>query len=197
MSATKIYTRVRAYGDKVLPSKEQVIQRVKKASWWEIAALTVGVSALGALSSMLSKKEERKVYNKTLKQAPWAPPAWVFGPAWTMNNFFLIKALRDIVTEEDLPKRRQLLFLQAGIWAIFFSFNFIYFRKRSTVLAAAWTQTDAVLALASFLVANRQDKKLARNFLPLVGWTWFASTVAHYQALKNPDKLLGTKALLK
>ena len=38
MSATKIYARVRTYGDKILPHKAQVIQKVKKASWWEIAA---------------------------------------------------------------------------------------------------------------------------------------------------------------
>jgi benzodiazapine receptor len=82
------------------------------------------------------------------------------------------------------------------IWAIFFSFNYIYFRKRSTVLAAVWTISDAVFATASFILSIKEDKKTSLTYLPLTTWTVFASILAGYQALKNPDKALGTKALI-
>lgn len=63
-------------------------------------------------------------------------------------------------------------------------------------MVAAWTVSDAVLAGLSFVTAFKENKKLANNFLPLLSWTSFASSVAGYQALKNDDPLLGTKALL-
>lgn len=162
--------------------------------WWQIALIATGVSLLGRLSGGKIDVEE-KVYTKELKQAPWAPPAWVFGPAWTINNFFLLMGLKRMLQTEDVPEKKKLLILQVFIWAIFFSFNFIYFRKKSTVLAAVWTVADAILATSSLWLA-RKDKKTAGNYLPLVGWTNFASTVAIYQALKNKDNALGIKALL-
>jgi len=88
-----------------------------KLKWWHVALISAGVSALGGLSSLMSSKKERKLYTRDLKQAPWAPPAWVFGPAWTLNNFFILSALKRTLERKDLADRKKLLLLQAGIWA--------------------------------------------------------------------------------
>jgi benzodiazapine receptor len=170
-------------------------QSISKLKWWQVALISVAVSALGGLSGLMSQKKQRKVYTTKLKQAPWAPPGGIFAPAWTINNFFLIKALGRIL-DSDMPEKKKLLRLQAGIWLVFFTFNYVYFRKKSPVLAAVWTMSDNVLAIASLLLAAKSDRKTALNFLPLVLWTGFASTLADYQALKNADPVLGTKALL-
>ena len=174
---------------------QDIITRANKLKWWQVALISIVVSAIGGLSGLKSQKKQRKVYTNKLKQAPWAPPAAVFAPAWTINNFFLINALRKILAK-DMPEKRKLLLLQAGIWVIFFTFNYVYFRKKSPVLAAIWTMSDNVLAIASLLVSMKADRKMALNFLPLVLWTSFASTLSDYQALKNPDPVLHTKALL-
>lgn len=162
-----------------------------KLKWWQVALLSVAVSLLGSLSG-IGKKRERKLYSKELKQAPWAPPGWVFGPAWSLNNFFLLKALDKILAHKEMPERRKLLLLQALIWTVYFSFNYVYFRKKSPVLAGIWSMSDAVFAAASLLLARRSDARLAANFVPLFVWTGFASTLAGYQALHNPDPLLNT-----
>ncbi|MCW3122043.1 MAG: TspO/MBR family protein [Flavipsychrobacter sp.] len=170
-------------------------QIANKLKWWQIALISVAVSLLGKLAGG-NDTDEQKLYTKQLKQGPWAPPAWLFGPAWTINNFFLLIGLRRLYTNEQMPERRKLLILQAMLWVIFFSFSYVYFRKKSTVLAAIWTMSDAIFATASFMVANKVDKKVSMTYLPLTAWTLFASTLAGYQALKNPDKALGTPALL-
>ena len=95
-----------------------------------------------------------------------------------------------------MPEKRKLVLLQAGIWFIFFSFNYVYFRKKSPVLAAIWTMSDNILAIASIIASLRSDKKTALNYVPLLLWTTFASTLAGYQALKNPDPVFRTDALL-
>lgn len=174
---------------------QEIIAKANKLKWWQVALISVAVSALGALSGLTPHKKQRKLYKNKLKQAPWAPPSGVFAPAWTINNFFLINALRRIL-EKDMPEKRKLLLLQAGIWFIFFTFNYVYFNKKSPVLAAIWTMSDNVLAIASILMCLRYDRKTALNYLPLTLWTSFASTLADYQALKNPDPVLHTDAAL-
>lgn len=171
--------------------------KIKNLKWWQVALISIVVSALGTLSGGNPSKKKTKIYTKMLKQAPWAPPSWVFASAWTFNNFFLLLALKRIIeTDKNIPEKKKLLFLQLGIWSIFFSFNYVYFKKKSPVLAALWTITDNSLALTSLRYALKADKKLFVNYLPLSLWTSFASSLAVYQALKNNDKFLGTKALL-
>lgn len=187
-----------------------------KYSWLAVGIATIAVSAIGALTARRSQRkqlasvdgeslkvevlndgEEPVIYTQELKQAPWAPPAWLFGPAWTFNNYFLLRSLQQLVTSpENFEDKKKLLYLQAGIWGIFFSFGHVYFKKKSPVLAAVWTIADAALAALSFQIAHRKNKKLSYLYLPLLAWTSFASTVASYQAAKNPDPLLKTNAIL-
>ncbi|MBC7552560.1 MAG: tryptophan-rich sensory protein [Taibaiella sp.] len=178
-----------------MEQKKKNIDKVRALKWWQIALISVAVSALAGLTGLRSSKKEKKLYNVKLKQAPWAPPAFLFAPAWATINFFLLNAIKRILSS-DLPEKRKLLLLQAGIWAIFFSFNYVYFRKKSPVLAAIWTLSDSVLAIASLVISMKNDKKTALNFFPLVLWTTYAGTIADYQALKNPDPVFNTKALL-
>jgi benzodiazapine receptor len=166
----------------------------KEIKWWQVALATIVVSALGALTTG-NKKADRKLYEKKLKQAPWAPPGYVFGPAWTFNNYFLLQALKRLLQTDDLSNRNKMLVKQAAIWIIFFSFGYVYFKKKSPVLAAIWTLTDTWLAASSFFDALKTDKKLAADYLPLLGWTGYAGSVAIYQALKNPDPVLDTPSL--
>lgn len=168
----------------------------KKLNWWQVALVSVAVSFLGSLSSRRKNKTERKLYEKDLKQAPWAPPGWLFAPAWTLNNYFLLLGLQKLLREKDISSEKKLLLLQACIWIIFFSFGYVYFNKRSPLLAAVWTVSDAALAASSFIISNKEYKQLSYNYLPLLLWTGYASTVAVYQALKNPDPVLNIHPLL-
>lgn len=180
--------------------KQPIVNSKKKLSntlkWWQIGLISIVVSILGKLAGG-NDTDEQKIYTRELKQAPWAPPGWLFAPAWTINNFFLLVALQRLYHSQYLPERKKLLILQTIIWVIFFSFNYVYFRKKSTVLAAIWTMSDAVCAIASLILASKSDNKTSLTYLPLTVWTTFASTLAAYQALKNPDRALGTPALLK
>ena len=172
-----------------------LMNRFSKLKWWQIALLSLVVSALGGLASAQPSRNDKQLYDKKLKQAPWAPPGWLFAPAWNINNFFLLLALQKLSTA-NIPQKKRLLVLQGMIWLIFFSFGHIYFNKKSPVLAATWTVADAVLAITSFVLIYKSDKKLSYKYLPIVIWTSFASTLAVYQALYNHDPIVKTKALL-
>lgn len=165
--------------------------------WWEIAILTVAVTVLSRLATGSPQKKNQEYYEEKTKQPAWAPPGWVFAPAWTINNIFVIKALLHLVKNgKGMPGRNKLLALQGLIWGVFMSFGFVYFRKRSNILGGIWTVADTVLSAMSFIIARRVDKGLANNYLPILAWTGFASTIAVPQALQNKDELLGTRAWL-
>jgi translocator protein len=77
-----------------------------KLKWWQVGLLSVAISFLGKLAGGISSNTEIDIYTKKLKQAPWAPPAWLFGPAWTINNFFLLLGLQKLINEtEDCEER--------------------------------------------------------------------------------------------
>lgn len=172
------------------------MSRSIKLNWWQIALVAVAVSFVGGLASGRKNKTERKLYEKDLEQAPWAPPGWLFAPAWTLNNYFLLLGLQRLLQKKDITSEKKLLILQACIWIIFFSFGYVYFNKRSPLLAAVWTVGDAALATSSFVISSKEDKKLSYTYIPLLLWTSYASTVAVYQALKNPDPVLNIHPLL-
>jgi len=173
----------------------QLERKAAKLRWWQVAMISVAVSFLGALSGGRSPKQQRRYYQK-LKQAPWAAPASAFGPVWTINNFFLLLGLKKTLSNRRISDKRKVLLLHAMIWFIFFSFNYVYFKKKSPVLAAVWTNADMVLAIIGLIMTSKDDKKASLSYIPLLLWTSYAGTVADYQALKNPDDLLKTKALL-
>ncbi len=170
----------------------------KPVRWWEVALLTVAVTVLSRLFTGDPQKKNQKFYEKKTKQVAWAPPGWVFGPAWTINNIFLLKALLELLrNRKDMPEQKQLLILQSLIWTVFFSFGYLYFRRKSSLMGGALTVADALLAIASFVIARKANKRLAAHYLPLVVWTSFASTLAVPQAVWNDDELFGTKALIQ
>ncbi len=168
----------------------------KRFPLWQAVLFYAAITVVGFLTSG-SQKKSRRFYEKQLKQAPWAPPGWVFGPAWSLINAFLTRALFLLIHERDKTNRdRALLALQGGIWAIFCTFGIVYFRRKSPVMAAVWTLADAGLATASIALARKKGPAFAAQYLPLLVWTYFASTVAVYQALENRDPALDTPQLL-
>lgn len=170
----------------------------RKVRWWEAGLFLVAVTVAGRLSAgNFTTDNQRKQYSKEVKPV-WSPPGWLFGPAWTINNICQVwGATRLLNAPKDFPHRQELLRLQGVHWLIFVTFSYVYFRKRSPILAMLWTQSDAMIALKSMLLAQEGDKKLALSYLPLTVWTWFASSLSWFQALYNPDPLLDTGKPLK
>jgi tryptophan-rich sensory protein len=171
-----------------------LLNKFARLKWWQIALLAIVLSAVGGLASGQSSEKDRGLYTKKLEQAPWAPPGWLFGPAWTTINIFLLLGLQQLLVSK-IPQRKKLLVLQALIWIVFFSFGYVYFNRKSPLLAAIWTISDAGFAAASFVIAQKANRKLSYYYLPLLAWTMFASTVAVYQAVENPDPVFETPAL--
>lgn len=161
--------------------------------WWHGLAFGLAANALSGLS--LGRRSEDRRYYETQRQAPFAPPGWVFGPAWAINNVSVLWGnLRLLNTSAGTPHRRTLLGLQGASWAIFSTFSYVYFKQRSPILAFTWTSGMYVLTICSMLLASKIDRKIVLSLLTLLLWLSLATPVAAYQMIYNDDPLFGTPA---
>ena len=97
----------------------------KEIKWWQVVLATIVVSVLGAVSTGMSKKNQRKLYERKLIQAPWAPPAKLFGPAWAVNNYFFIERIKAIAGRRDCSRQKQIAF-KAGCYLVDLFFFRLY-----------------------------------------------------------------------
>ncbi len=172
-----------------------VFTRQERYRWWH--ALIFGI-VVNLVARVLSRPQHEQEQYEKLRQAPFAPPAWVFGPVWTVNNASQLWGnLRLLNLPEDTPDRGKLLWLQGATWVLYSTFTWAYFRKRSPILALAWTAAFYILTIASAALSWRADRKMIFSFVTLLLWLSLATPVAAYQAIHNPDPVFRTPALRK
>ncbi len=162
-----------------------------------VQLLTFGFAALtSAVNGNQGKTLRDKIfgdvsYFSSLKQSIFTPPSWVFGPAWSINNFFCIwGALAVLNKPKGTPGRDAYLALQGATWLDFVIFNAAYFSLRSPINAFVLTLIYAALTVASACVAifRLKDTKVALSLTTLLVWLTVASTAATAQMLWNRDE---------
>ncbi len=181
----------KSIGDKLGNALYKLV-KPREYKWWHAALFAAAVNTVSAPWTI-----DNKIYRKN-KQAPFAPPEWVFGPAWTLNNISVLWGnIKLLNTRIHAGERRSLLWLQAGSWFIYSTFTYAYFKSKSPILAFTWTFGMYCLTIASAVLAARIDPAIALSFATLLCWLTLASLVAAYQMLYNPDPVFHTAALKK
>ncbi len=151
------------------------------------AAFFLGLTLMAQLTS---SRSDRRFYRE-LKRPGFAPPAWVFPLAWTGLNLLQVWADARLVNGRDIKGRGRLLGLRGMNWLLYGLFNPAFFRARSPVLGEAVTVAQALNTFATIFTARRSAPEVAAALTPLAGWLTFASTVAGWMAVKNPDPVMG------
>jgi translocator protein len=161
--------------------------------WWHMVLLGTAANLVSGIS--VGRGAQDRAYYENQRQAWFAPPGWVFAPAWAVNNISTLWGnLRLLNLPPDTPHRRALIRLQGASWFLFSTFAYVYFTKRSPILAFAWTAAMYALTIWSVVLAARIDRKIVWSLLTLFLWLSLATVVAGYQMIHNPDPLFGTKA---
>jgi len=161
-----------------------------------IQALTFGLSGLtSAIKGNRGKSLQEDIFGDTsyfreLKQSIFAPPSWVFGPAWTLNNISVIMGTwRALNKARDTSGRSAFLALQGASWINYVLFNAAYFSLRSPINAFVLTLSMFILTILSGFVAifRLKDTWVALSLVTLFIWLNIALTAATFQALWNYD----------
>jgi tryptophan-rich sensory protein len=144
-----------------------------------------------------SLKFDREFYTGQ-KQPKFAPPPWLFGPAWTINNLSVIYGnLRVLNMLETAPGRDAYLKLQALSWLDYLVFTSACFGLRSNINGAVVTISMFGLTIASLFVSffKLKDTRVALSLATLLIWLCLASALSATIVLWNGDELYGVGPL--
>ena len=162
------------------------MRRINRSRVAAVVGLAVAQFAAGAVAGRPSDPE----FYRGLRQAPFAPPAWVFAPAWAIAKTGAAVSVARVLGNRDMEGRRTFLALAAADAGIYVTFSYVYFRKKSPLLAAVWTCANAAVTAGELIVVSRADRVAALGLAPQAAWLSLATPVALYQAAANPGPVI-------
>ncbi|MBL7559875.1 tryptophan-rich sensory protein [Olleya sp. YSTF-M6] len=117
-----------------------------------------------------------------LNQAPWTPPGWVFGVAWTliMICFSVYLAYLFNTKKTNLPI---LLFVIQFILNV--SWNYVFFNQHMVLVGLIIISLLTVLIFFFFFNYKKDLKKRSYLLLPYMIWMLIATSLNAYILINN------------
>jgi len=141
----------------------------------------INFSALG-IGSWLMNDGPRTEWYTNLNQAPWSPPGWVFGIAWS-SIMLLFSAFMTYLIQVDKSKKVLVLFSVQFVLNVFW--NYLFFNQHLIILGLLNIIFLTFLMLY-FLIAYKYVLKIKRFYvLPYCIWLVLATSLNLYIALYN------------
>jgi tryptophan-rich sensory protein len=136
------------------------------------AAAAIAVAGVGALMTDLGP------WYQSLRQPPWKPPDWLFGPAWTV--IFALAAAAGVTAWRDAPDRASqermlVLFALNGFLNVLWSLLFFRLHRPDWALVEVVFLWFSILLL--IVVVGRYTKAAAALLAPYLAWVTFAAVL--------------------
>ncbi|WP_430406563.1 TspO/MBR family protein [Fluviicola sp.] len=147
-----------------------------------ILFLVINFAALG-IGGIFTGKGVPSEWYASLSKAPWTPPGWVFGAAWT--TIMICFAIYMAFAYEKVKNKKTLIALFSIQWALNVLWNpvFFYFHQVSVGLVVICSLTVLV---AVFLFRYWSDLKLKSILiLPYLIWLIIATSLNWYILANN------------
>lgn len=153
-----------------------------KKVYYFILFLVINFGGL-ALGSWLMNGESTGQWYTNLNRAPWEPPGWVFGAAWT----FIMLCFSWYLTELFSLRASKFLLLLYGFQVILnVSWNWIFFNQHLINLGLV-VIVMLTLVIFYYFITFRSDhlKQMKYLLLPYLIWMCLATSLNAYIALNN------------
>lgn len=146
--------------------------------------LTFIVAGLGALASSRAAP-----FYQSLVRPDWAPPAWLFGPVWTVLYILMAFAAWLVWREHGLKNARVAL----GLFVVQLLFNglwtWIFFTWQQGALAFAEIQLLWALIFGTLVAFWRLHRLASFLLMPYLAWVSFACALSFSMWQLNPTVL--------
>lgn len=157
------------------------------SSFISLPAWILGTS-VAAVGGAVTARTAQQFYAE-LQKPRWAPPAWLFGPAWTVLYFIMGVAAWRIWRAYGFSGARNELSLYGLQLVLNAAWSWFFFVRRSGLLA-----TLEVCALLSAVIATMaafaaRDVVAGLLFVPYVMWVSFATALTVSVWRRNPGLL--------
>jgi tryptophan-rich sensory protein len=147
---------------------------------WLLAAFAA--AAVGAIASV-----DAAAFYAELSKPPWAPPAEVFGPVWTVL-YLLMGVSAWLVWREPRPSRGALVLFGVQLVANAL-WSWLFFAWHRGALAAVEVLVLLVLIAATVRAFWQTSRLAALLLLPYLLWVSFASALTWAVWQHNPGLL--------
>ena len=135
-----------------------------------------------ALGSWLMENGPMTPWYQALNQAPWTPPGWVFGVAWTLIMVCFSIYLAYLFLKSDSKKLRLAFTLQVFLNVIW---NFVFFNQHQISLALVVISALTVVIFTFFFSNFKTVKNKSFLLLPYMVWLLIATSLNAYILLYN------------
>jgi benzodiazapine receptor len=150
----------------------------------KLLLLIIACEGVGFLGTIFTIPSIQGWY-MTLQKAPFNPPSWVFGPAWTILYFLMALSLFLVLQKKFKKQRNFLIILFTTQLVLNFLWSVIFFGMHLP-LAAFVEIIFLWISIALLIVDFWKHSKLAAIILiPYLCWVSFASVLNFYIALLN------------
>lgn len=120
---------------------------------------------------------------QNLDKAPWTPPGWVFGTAWTIIMICFAIYMAHLL-ESNLDKNRIILLFSIQ-WILNVSWNPIFFYFQEILIGMISISLLTVIIVYTFF-SYREELKIKSLFLmPYLVWLIIASSLNGYILFSN------------
>ena len=117
-----------------------------------------------------------------LQKAPWTPPGWVFGAAWTLIMLCFSIYLGKLFLENDNSKNRIVFFIQ---FFLNVSWNFFFFNQQWVLVSLISITLLTSLLFIYFFKLSKSVNNYKYLLLPYVIWLCIATSLNLYILIHN------------
>ncbi|PSG88348.1 TspO/MBR family protein [Aurantibacter aestuarii] len=135
-----------------------------------------------ALGSWLMGSGATSSWYLELNKAPWTPPGWVFGAAWTTIMLFFSIYLAQIFSYHPTKKLKIVFTIQVFLNIIW---NYIFFNQHLISLGLITIILLTVLLFYMFFAFKHYNKFTKGLLLPCMVWLVIASSLNAYILIYN------------
>lgn len=143
--------------------------------------IVINFSAL-AIGTWLMNDGPRTAWYINLNQAPWSPPGWVFGVAWS-SIMLLFSVYMAFLLQVYTSKKVMLLFSTQFMLNVFW--NYLFFNQHLIFLGLLNIIFLTVLMFYFLVTFKRTLKNKSFYVLPYCLWLVLATSLNLYIALFN------------
>ena len=144
--------------------------------------LVLNFTAL-AIGGLFTGNGVSSMWYQDLNKAPWTPPGWVFGVAWTF--IMILFAVYMAYLLNNKAEREKIILLFSIQWILNIAWNPIFFYMQEVLLGMI--NISLLTILISYLFFNyRKEMKMKSIFiLPYMIWLFIATSLNLYILINN------------
>jgi tryptophan-rich sensory protein len=146
-----------------------------------ILFLIINFSGL-AIGSWLMDNGPMADWYTNLNQAPWTPPGWVFGVAWTLIMICFSIYLGKLFSEENTEKVKVIFLIQ---FILNVSWNYIFFNQQLVLLGLIGILLLTAVLFIYFFKFSKKVGNYKYLLLPYMTWICIATSLNLYILVHN------------